>query len=102
MEIPQRKSRLELVKQGGASGLSRRGRLIVSLDRLLEDPKNERKTFRNMEGLVESIKAVGVVEPITVTPMGDKFRILTGHRRARAAKLANLREVGGADPGRRG
>lgn len=46
-----------------------------------------------MEGLVESIKAVGLVEPITVTPSGDKFRILTGHRRARAAKLANLREV---------
>ncbi len=33
------------------------------------------------------------MEPITVTPTGDKFRILTGHRRARAAKLANLREV---------
>ena len=65
----------------------------MSLDRLLEDPKNERKTFRNMDGLVDSIRAVGLVEPITVTPEGDKFRILTGHRRARAAKLANLREV---------
>jgi ParB family chromosome partitioning protein len=65
----------------------------VSLDRLLEDPKNERKTFRNMDGLVSSIKAVGLVEPITVSPEGDKFRILTGHRRARAARLANLKEV---------
>jgi ParB family transcriptional regulator, chromosome partitioning protein len=65
----------------------------VSLDRLVEDPRNERKTFRNMEGLVASIKAVGLVEPITVTPEGNKFRILTGHRRARAAKLAHLREV---------
>jgi len=65
----------------------------VSLDRLLEDPKNERKTFRNMDGLVASIQAVGLVEPITVTPEGDKFRILTGHRRARAAKLADLGEV---------
>lgn len=65
----------------------------MSLDRLLEDPKNERKTFRNMDGLVDSIRAVGLVESITVTPEGDKFRILTGHRRARAAKLANLREV---------
>ncbi len=87
------KSRLELVKEGLVAGLSRRGRLIVSLDRLVEDPKNERKTFRNMEGLVASIQTVGLVEPITVTPEGDKFRILTGHRRARAAKLANLREV---------
>jgi ParB family chromosome partitioning protein len=59
----------------------------------MEDPKNERKTFRNMDGLVSSIEAVGLVEPITVTPEGDKFRILTGHRRARAARLANLKEV---------
>ena len=90
MHIPNGKSRLALVREGLASGLARRGRLIVSLDRLLEDPKNERKTFRNMDGLVDSIRAVGLVEPITVTLEGDKFRIMTGHRRARAAKLANL------------
>ncbi len=87
------KSRLELVKEGLVSGLSKRGRLIVSLDRLIEDPHNERKTFRNMDGLVASIKAVGLVEPITVTVEGARYRILTGHRRARAAKLAGLREV---------
>lgn len=81
------------MKEGLASGLSKRGRLIVSLDRLLEDPHNERKTFRNMDGLVASIKAVGLVEPITVTLEGERYRILTGHRRARAAKLAGLREV---------
>lgn len=86
-------SRLDLVKQGLATGLGKRGRLIVSLDRLLEDPRNERKTFRNMEGLVESIRAVGLIEPITVTAEGERYRILTGHRRARAAKLAGLREV---------
>ncbi len=76
-----------------ASGLSKRGRFIVSLDRLIEDPHNERKTFRNMDGLVASIKAVGLVEPITVTLEGERYRILTGHRRARAAKLAGLRDV---------
>lgn len=82
-----------MVKEGLARGLGKRGRLIVSLDRLIEDPRNERKTFRNMDGLVASIKAVGLVEPITVTMEGERYRILTGHRRARAAKLAGLREV---------
>jgi ParB family chromosome partitioning protein len=82
-----------LVKGGLAAGLGKRGRLIVSLSRLLEDPHNERKTFRNMDGLVASIKAVGLVEPITVTLEGERYRILTGHRRARAAKLAGLLEV---------
>ena len=58
-----------------------------------EDPDNERKTFQNMEGLIESVKTHGIVEPITVTPEDDEYRILTGHRRYRAAKAAGLTEV---------
>jgi ParB family chromosome partitioning protein len=46
-----------------------------------------------MDGLIASIKAVGLVEPITVTPEGESFRILTGHRRYRAAKEAGLKEI---------
>lgn len=36
------KSRLDLVKSGLTGGLPKRGRFIVSIDRLLEDPENER------------------------------------------------------------
>jgi ParB family chromosome partitioning protein len=111
MKLPEGKTRLDLVREGlVAGGVKKQGRLIVSIDRLLEDPKNERKTFRNLEGLVASIKAVGLIEPITVTPeegdrgegsgvregTGDreaKYRIITGHRRYRAAKLAGLTQV---------
>jgi ParB family chromosome partitioning protein len=93
MNLPKGKSRLDLVKAGLNGGLPKRGRLIVSLDRLLEDPQNERKTFRNMEGLVASIKKYGVIEPITVTAEGESYRILTGHRRARAARAAGLSEI---------
>ena len=35
----------------------------------------------------------GIVEPITVTPDGDNYRILTGHRRFRAAKAVGLPEI---------
>lgn len=93
MKLPEGKSRLDLVKAGLAGGIAKRGRLVVSLDRLIEDPGNERKTYRNMEGLIASVKALGLIEPITVTPDGDRFRILTGHRRARAAKAAGVTEV---------
>lgn len=93
MKLPEGKSRLDLVKGGLFGGLAKRGRLVVNLDRLLEDPRNERKTYRNMEGLIASVKAFGVIEPITVTAEGDQFRILTGHRRARAARAAGIREV---------
>ena len=94
MKLPEGKSRLDLVRQGlGLTGLAKRGRLVVSLDRLREDPRNERKSFANMEGLISSVQHHGIIEPITVTPDGDCYRILTGHRRFRAARAARLGEV---------
>lgn len=82
-----------MIKAGFTGGLPKRGRFVVSIDRLLEDPANERKTFRNMEGLIESVRVHGIVEPITVTQEGEGYRILTGHRRFRAAKAAELKEI---------
>src|SRR5947207_11815674 len=95
-KLPEGKTRLDLVREGLAqdAGVKKRGRLIVSVSKLTEDPRNERKTFRNMEGLVASIKAVGLIEPITVTPLdNDRYQIITGHRRFRAAKEARLEQV---------
>ena len=93
MKLPEGKSRLDLVKSGLFGGLPKRGRFIVSIDRLLEDPDNERKTFNNMDDMIESVRRHGIIEPITVTPDGDHYRILTGHRRFRAAKAVGLPEI---------
>lgn len=94
MQLPEGKSRLDLVRAGLTNNpLAKRGRLVVSLDRLREDPHNERKTFRNMDGLIASVREHGIVEPITVTPDGENFIILTGHRRYRAARAAGLPQV---------
>ncbi len=93
MKLPNGMSRLDLVRQGITGNLPKRGRFVVSITRLKEDPDNERKTFANMDGLIESVKTHGIVEPITVTPEGESYRILTGHRRYRAAKAAGLQEV---------
>jgi ParB/RepB/Spo0J family partition protein len=97
-KLPEGKTRLDLVKQGltADGGLKKQGRLIISTERLREDPRNERQTFRNMEGLIDSVKAVGLIEPITVTAEEGKdgvYRIVTGHRRYRAAKAAGLAQV---------
>ncbi len=44
--------------------------------------------------LAESIKAQGVMQPILVRPAGpNRFEIIAGERRVRAAKLAGLDEV---------
>ena len=44
--------------------------------------------------LAESIKAQGVIQPILVRPVGpNRFEIIAGERRMRAAKLAGLDDV---------
>jgi ParB family chromosome partitioning protein len=43
--------------------------------------------------LAQSIKANGVIQPIIVRRIGDRFQIIAGERRWRAAKLAGLLRV---------
>src|SRR5712671_4403315 len=46
-----------------------------------------------LQELAQSIKANGVIQPIIVRKMGDRFQIIAGERRWRAAKLAGLLRV---------
>ena len=78
----------------GQSTLVLTGRKVLSLDKLVEDPENERKTFDGMDDLVASVKASGIVEPLTVIKLdNERYQIVTGHRRYRAAKLAGLEQI---------
>jgi ParB family chromosome partitioning protein len=55
-----------------------------------------RKTFDKepMESLAASIREVGVLSPILVRPLGnDKYEIVAGERRWRAAQIAKLHDV---------
>jgi ParB family chromosome partitioning protein len=56
-------------------------------------PRSHMDTERLQE-LADSIKAQGLIQPIVVRPIGkDRFEIIAGERRWRAAQLASLREV---------
>lgn len=47
-----------------------------------------------LQELAESIRAQGVMQPILVRPLGgDRYELIAGERRWRAAQLAGLREV---------
>jgi ParB family chromosome partitioning protein len=46
-----------------------------------------------LQELAQSIKANGVIQPIVVRRLGDRFQIIAGERRWRAAKLAGLLRV---------
>jgi len=68
----------------------------VPLKALTPDPHNPRTVFdeTSIAALAESIKARGVLQPLTVRK-GDKGVIIVqdGHRRLRAAKLAKVKAV---------
>jgi ParB family chromosome partitioning protein len=48
---------------------------------------------RRLRELAESIKANGIIQPIVVRRDGDRFQIIAGERRWRAARLAGLLRV---------
>lgn len=63
----------------------------------LEPNKNQPRKEFNLEALEEladSIKEVGIIQPILVQKKNDKYyEIIAGERRWRAAKMAKLKEV---------
>ena len=65
---------------------------IAMIDNNLDQP---RKVFDQeaLRELAESIKTYGVVQPILVTPVGNRFMIVAGERRWRAARMAGLVEI---------
>jgi len=92
---PAQPSRLQRIKQGNIETLpTQEEHRVVGIERLIENPENERKTFRNMEGLIATVKSSGILEPLIVEPAGDgKLMVKIGARRLRAAKAVGLTKV---------
>jgi ParB family transcriptional regulator, chromosome partitioning protein len=67
----------------------------VPLDRVDPNPRQPREAFDEdaLQELAASIEAVGVLQPIVVRPRDDRFQVVMGERRVRAAKLANLATI---------
>jgi ParB family chromosome partitioning protein len=69
--------------------------LDVDIDRLAPNDFQPRAQVddAHLRELAQSIKANGVIQPIVVRRTGDRFQIIAGERRWRAAKLAGLLRV---------
>lgn len=68
---------------------------IIDIERIKPDPDQPRKSFNQetIESLSESIRELGgIIDPLTVEYVEalDHFRIVSGERRYRAAKIAGL------------
>ena len=74
---------------GGGNGIGLRD---IAVELIHPNPNQPRVHFDEaaLAELSASIKAIGVLQPILVRPSGDKFELIAGERRWRAARSAGL------------
>ncbi len=71
------------------------GSIEIPLARIRENPRQPRLRMDDaaLEGLAESIRQHGVIQPILVTETIDGYTLVAGERRVRAARLAGLERI---------
>ena len=67
----------------------------IALERIKPNPGQPRKQFdpERLQELADSIKEVGLLNPILVRSIGTGFEIVHGERRWRACQLAGMQEI---------
>ncbi len=67
----------------------------ISLDKILPNRFQPRIKFheKNINELAESIREHGVIQPIVVRKISDKYEIIAGERRYKASVLANKKSI---------
>ncbi|MDQ3452660.1 MAG: ParB/RepB/Spo0J family partition protein [Actinomycetota bacterium] len=82
-----------LIPMGGPG---RSGLVTLRLSMIHPNPRQPRGDFGDaaLEELAHSLREVGLLQPILVRPVGDqRYEIVAGERRFRAAGLAGLQEI---------
>ncbi len=71
------------------------GARLLPLDLIDPNPAQSRQVFDEaaLQELAASIAAHGVLQPIVVRPVGDRYQIVAGERRSRAARMADLVDI---------
>ena len=69
--------------------------ILVKLTMVEPNRKQPRKDFNedSLQELADSIRQVGLIQPILVQDRKDHYEIVAGERRWRAAKIAGLKEI---------
>jgi ParB family transcriptional regulator, chromosome partitioning protein len=67
----------------------------IPISQIQPNPYQPRKTFNeaSIEELARSVREHGIVQPLVVTRAGDKYKLIAGERRLRAAQKAGLTTV---------
>jgi ParB family chromosome partitioning protein len=69
--------------------------LDVEIARIDPNPHQPRRHFAeaSLNELADSIRSNGVIQPVVLTPAGDRFELIAGERRLRASQLAGLATI---------
>ncbi|MDR0815379.1 MAG: ParB/RepB/Spo0J family partition protein [Bacteroidales bacterium] len=68
----------------------------IAIENIIVNSSNPRTSFDQeaLEELADSIKQVGIIQPVTVREIsGGKYQIVSGERRYRASILAGLKQI---------
>ncbi len=84
---------------GAATALAREpvlsGPQQIDIDLIEPSPYQPRTRFREeaLDELARSIKSSGIIQPLILRPIGNRFQLIAGERRWRAAQRAGLNKV---------
>lgn len=69
--------------------------VLLPIDDIIPNRFQPREVFdeSGLEELAESIREHGVIQPVIVRPFGDKYELIAGERRTKAAALAGLTKI---------
>ncbi|MBR7082525.1 MAG: ParB/RepB/Spo0J family partition protein [Clostridia bacterium] len=75
--------------------VSENGATVVRISEIEPNSEQPRKNFdaEELSSLADSIAEYGLIQPITVRRSGERYKIIAGERRWRAARMAGLSEV---------
>lgn len=67
----------------------------ISINKITPNPYQPREHFdtETLQELAQSIKEHGIVQPLALRKVKEKYQLIAGERRLRAAKLVGLKEV---------
>jgi ParB family transcriptional regulator, chromosome partitioning protein len=69
------------------------GLLLLEVKRIQPNRYQPRVDFGRLEGLVDSIRENGIVQPVIVRQEEDGYRLIAGERRWRAAQIAGVEKI---------
>ena len=93
--IPNAAGEAKVKKESKENVEEKNQETIVKITMVEPNRKQPRKNFDEdtLQELSDSIKQVGLIQPILVQDRKDHFEIIAGERRWRAAKMAGLKEI---------